>query len=116
MQNITDLEAFLIQDDRKRISLPAMIIFVHTITALKTHFENAAENRGVIFKPENVLYVLTVPAIWSESAKEFMRKAAINVICLHCRCMNINVIKLFIEVLYYLYEWYIYIKMNRYIS
>lgn len=40
-----------------------MIIFVHTITALKTHFEDAAENRGAIFKPENALYILTVPAI-----------------------------------------------------
>lgn len=115
MQDITDLEAFLIQDDRKRISLPAMIIFVHTITALKTHFEDEAENRGAIFKPENALYTYTVPAIWSESAKEFMRKAAIKVMCLHCRCMNINVIKLFIDVLYYLYEWYRYIKMNIYI-
>lgn len=56
-----------------------MVIFVHTIKALKTHFENAAKNRGVVFKPEDVLYVFTVPAIWSESAKEFMKKAAIKV-------------------------------------
>ncbi|XP_065930489.1 heat shock 70 kDa protein 12A [Magallana gigas] len=75
-KNIT--EAFVLQDDRGKLSLPAMVIFVHTIKALKTHFENAAENRGVVFKPENVLYVFTVPAIWSESAKEFMRKAAIK--------------------------------------
>lgn len=79
LQNITDLEAFIIKDDRERISLPASVIFAHTITALKTHFENSAENRGVVFKPENVLYVLTVPAIWSESAKTFMKKAAIKV-------------------------------------
>lgn len=77
-KNITDLEAFIIKDDRERISLPASVIFAHTITALKTHFENSAENRGVVFKPENVLYVLTVPAIWSESAKTFMKKAAIK--------------------------------------
>lgn len=57
-----------------------MVIFVHTITALKTHFENAVKDRGVVFKPDNVLYVLTVPAIWSESAKEFMKKAAIKVL------------------------------------
>lgn len=71
-------EAFLIQDDRERISIPAMVIFEHTITALKTHFEIAAKDRGVVFQPDNVLYVLTVPAIWSESAKEFMKKAAIK--------------------------------------
>lgn len=75
-KNIT--EAFVLQDDRGKISLPAMVIFVHTIKALKTHFENAAKNRGVVFKPEDVLYVFTVPAIWSESAKEFMKKAAIK--------------------------------------
>lgn len=69
-----------------------MVIFVHSITALKTHFENAVKDRGVVFKPENVLYVLTVPAIWSESAKEFMKKAAIKVIYLGCRCMRINLI------------------------
>uniref|UniRef100_A0A8W8KLG7 Heat shock 70 kDa protein 12A n=1 Tax=Magallana gigas TaxID=29159 RepID=A0A8W8KLG7_MAGGI len=71
-------EAFVLQDDRGKISIPAMVIFVHTIKALKTHFENAAKNRGVVFKPEDVLYVFTVPAIWSESAKEFMKKAAIK--------------------------------------
>lgn len=81
MQNIT--EPFLLQDDKERIALPAVVIFVHSITALKTHFENAVKDRGVVFKPENVLYVLTVPAIWSESAKEFMKKAAIKVFYLH---------------------------------
>lgn len=88
MQKIT--EAFLIQDDRERISLPAMVIFVHTITALKTHFEIAAKDRGVVFQPDNVLYVLTVPAIWSESAKEFMKRAAIKVFYLHLGFMYFN--------------------------
>lgn len=69
-----------------------MVIFVHTIKALKTHFENAAKNRGVVFKPEDVLYVFTVPAIWSESAKEFMKKAAIKVSYLDSRCMHIHLI------------------------
>lgn len=94
MQNITEI--FEIQDDKKRKYLPAMVIFVHTITALKTHFENAVKDRGVLFKPENVLYVLTVPAIWSESAKEFMKKAAIKVLYFPCICMrNTLIIYLF---------------------
>lgn len=78
LQNVT--ETFEIQDERKCISLPAIDIFKHAIKALKDHFEEAAKDRGVVFKPEEVLYVLTVPAIWSESAKEFMKKAAIKVI------------------------------------
>lgn len=77
LQNIT--ETFEIQDDRKCISLPAIDIFKHAIKALKDHFEDAAKDRGVVFKPEEVLYVLTVPAIWSESAKKFMKKAASKV-------------------------------------
>lgn len=77
LQNVT--ETFEIQDERKSISLPAIDIFKHAIKALRDHFEEAAKDRGVIFKPEEVLYVLTVPAIWSESAKEFMKKAALKV-------------------------------------
>lgn len=81
LQNVT--ETFEIQDERKCISQPAIDIFKHTIKALKDHFEEAAKDRGVVFKPEDVLYVLTVPAIWSESAKEFMKKAAIKVYLLY---------------------------------
>lgn len=80
LQNVT--ETFEIQDERKCISLPAIDIFKHAIKALKDHFEEAAKGRGVVFKPEEVLYVLTVPAIWSETAKEFMKKAALKVIVL----------------------------------
>lgn len=88
LQNIT--ETFEIKDDRQCISLPAIDIFKHAIKALKDHFEEAARGRGVVFKPEEVLYVLTVPAIWSESAKEFMKKAAIKVYLLYIFPFCIN--------------------------
>lgn len=61
------------------MSIPAIDIFEHIIRVLKGHFENAANDCGLVYKDENVLYVLTVPAIWSESAKEFMKKAATKV-------------------------------------
>lgn len=77
LQNVT--ETLEIQDDRECISLPAIDIFKYAIKALKDHFEEAAKGRGVVFKLEEVLYVLTVPAIWSETAKEFMKKAALKV-------------------------------------
>lgn len=77
LQNVT--ETLEIQDDRECISLPAIDIFRYAIKSLKDHFEEAAKGRGVVFKPEEVLYVLTVPAIWSETAKEFMKKAALKV-------------------------------------
>lgn len=62
LQNVT--ETFEIQDERKCISLPAIDVFKHAIKALKDHFEEAAKDRGVVFKPEEVLYVLTVPACY----------------------------------------------------
>ena len=37
--------------------------------------------------PRNILWVLTVPAIWKPGARQFMRKAAYKVMeCLHCLC------------------------------
>ena len=32
--------------------------------------------RGIGIEPEEIRWVLTVPAIWSDAAKQFMRKSA----------------------------------------
>jgi hypothetical protein len=34
------------------------------------------EERGMEIEPEAIRWVLTVPAIWSDAAKQFMRKSA----------------------------------------
>lgn len=62
------------------MSVPAIDIFERIIRVMKSHFENTVKDCGSVYKDDNVLYVLTVPAIWSESAKEFMKKAAIKVV------------------------------------
>ena len=36
-------------------------------------------NTEVMYKPEQIQWVITIPAIWQISAKEFMRKAAYKV-------------------------------------
>ena len=36
-------------------------------------------NTEVMYKPEQIQWVITIPAIWRISAKEFMRKAAYKV-------------------------------------
>lgn len=59
--------------------MPAIDIFAHTIRELRSHFEKAVKKSGSMCFRDKVLYVLTVPAIWSESAKEFMKKAAMKV-------------------------------------
>jgi hypothetical protein len=60
--------------------LPAMKVFSLSIKALKDHLLNMLDKRGTTMKADEVLWVLTVPAIWTDSAKIFMRKAAIKVI------------------------------------
>lgn len=34
------------------------------------------DNKRIKVDPDEILWILTVPAIWGDSAKQFMRKAA----------------------------------------
>ena len=43
------------------------------------HYENLVINQGTRFVNEDVRWVITVPAIWKQSAKQFMREAAYQV-------------------------------------
>lgn len=67
-----------ISDDSGRASLLALEVFSQTIKSLKSHFENTVTERALQFDPGNVLYVVTVPAIWKQSAKLFMKGAAVQ--------------------------------------
>ena len=43
-------------------------------------------------QPRNILWVLTVPAIWKPGARQFMRNAAYKVMeCMHCLCTHVAV-------------------------
>ena len=77
------------------VKMPALKIFSEAIKYLKHHFEILLENsmlshdgsRPAVKVTEDresswssdILWVLTVPAIWSDQAKQFMREAAIQV-------------------------------------
>ena len=67
-----------------------MDVFAKCLEYLKTvatnavnerHLKSEKDNPGadVMYKPSQIQWVLTIPAIWSFSAKEFMRKAAYKV-------------------------------------
>ena len=43
---------------------------------MKEDLEKISENRVAGLKPDDIHWVLTVPAIWNDSAKQFMRLAA----------------------------------------
>ena len=59
--------------------MPAMKVFSLSIEYLKEHCLKTINDRGFLPKPENIKFVLTVPAIWNDISKQFMRKAAIKV-------------------------------------
>ncbi|CAG2200794.1 unnamed protein product [Mytilus edulis] len=63
--------------------MPAMIVFTESIKFLRTQIQEDIRSMKVSIKPEEINWVLTVPAIWSDPAKQFMREAANAVIYLY---------------------------------
>ena len=53
-----------------------MKVFGTSIRALINHLFDKFTERGLEIKPEEIRWVLTVPSIWSDAAKQFMRKSA----------------------------------------
>ena len=59
--------------------MPAMRVFTESIKFLRMHLEEHIRSKTDGIKPQEIDWVLTVPAIWSDPAKQFMREAANNV-------------------------------------
>ena len=55
-------------------------MFAAVIRFLKGHLLDTLEKRGTGIENNDIHWVLTVPAIWSDSAKQFMRESANEVI------------------------------------
>ena len=66
-------------DDETGKKMDAQTVFAESIKYLKNTFLEDVDTRGMKIKDPDVLYVLTVPAIWNDTAKQFMRNAAIQV-------------------------------------
>lgn len=74
-----------IVEDESGKSMKALDVFSSAIQYLKDHLQNLLIEQGMRDKNEvmkKVRWVLTVPAIWTDPAKEFMKEAAIKVKCL----------------------------------
>ena len=67
--------SMLIKDDKGK-EAPALDLFAHVIKYLKGHLLSALETKGTTVNNMDIHWVLTVPAIWTDSAKQFMREAA----------------------------------------
>lgn len=46
------------------------------IRYLKDNLFKRLEQKGITFRDQDILWVLTVPAIWSDAAKQFTKEAA----------------------------------------
>ncbi|CAG2224049.1 unnamed protein product [Mytilus edulis] len=57
-------------------TMAAFDIFTHSIRYLKQQAEHLMREQGIDVGKENISWVITVPAIWTDSAKQFMREAA----------------------------------------
>ena len=64
-------------DDVSGKQMPAMTIFQLSIAYLKKHLMGTLQTRTTGVRFDDVHVVLTVPAIWGDIAKQFMREAAI---------------------------------------
>ncbi|XP_062611441.1 heat shock 70 kDa protein 12A-like [Saccostrea cucullata] len=86
----------------------AIDVFTHSIKYLRGHFLDNFERRNLntaISEERDITWVITVPAIWDEPAKQFMEEAAVKagiskanlLICLepeaaaiYCKCLPIE--------------------------
>lgn len=56
-----------------------MKVFSEAIRFLKDNLLDQCEKDPFNVKADDIHWVLTVPAIWDDAAKQFMREAAVNV-------------------------------------
>lgn len=58
----------------------AMIVFTESLRYLTQSLLDDARKQQTDIEMKDIKWILTVPAIWSDPAKAFMRKAAVEVI------------------------------------
>lgn len=68
-----------VEDVAGKKKLPLQVIVTHSINFLKDNCFTNLKTKYNDLRLSDILFVLTVPAIWSEKAKEFMRNSAVKV-------------------------------------
>ncbi|XP_052215038.1 heat shock 70 kDa protein 12A-like isoform X6 [Dreissena polymorpha] len=71
-----DIHKDTVLEDVSGRELPALTVFSLSIRFMKDGMTEMSNNQVAGLKPDDVHWVLTVPAIWNDSAKHFMRLAA----------------------------------------
>ena len=62
--------------------MEAMKVFSAAIGYLRKHLQSTCEKQLTDIEDSDIKWVLTVPAIWNDQSKQFMREAAEKVLCL----------------------------------
>jgi hypothetical protein len=70
------LSASTLITDEQNKEFPAIEVFSKSILCLKTKLLDELKRKKTLVRTDDILFVLTVPAIWSDNAKDFMRQAA----------------------------------------
>ena len=60
--------------------MAALPLFVMSIRYMREHLLAELDKQAANIHEAEIQYVLTVPAIWDDSAKQFMREAAVQVL------------------------------------
>jgi hypothetical protein len=71
--------------DENNKALSALQVFSSAIKFLKDHLCNEISKEMTEFEEQDIFWVLTVPAIWTDAAKKFMRESALEVYIFTCR-------------------------------
>ncbi|VDI28078.1 Hypothetical predicted protein [Mytilus galloprovincialis] len=76
LHNNENITMSMVLEDVRGQPLPAIDVFSLSIQALKGHLESAIDLKNLELDKRHTKWVLTVPAIWTNTAKQFMRKCA----------------------------------------
>lgn len=65
--------------------MPALVVFTESIRYLKQSLLDEVKNQQTDIQMNDIKWIVTVPAIWSDPAKMFMRRVSVEVQfpCIH---------------------------------
>ena len=83
------LKRDIMLEDDKGLKLQAKTVFALAIRYLKDDLKKTCANKLLQgnLEDDEIHWVLTVPAIWNDQAKAFMREAAVEVIANKVSCI-----------------------------
>ncbi|CAG2218767.1 unnamed protein product [Mytilus edulis] len=76
LHNQKNVKGDMVLEDITGKPVPAIDVFALSIKALVNHLMDVLETRGTGVQSNEIKWILTVPAIWTDNSKQFMRESA----------------------------------------